>query len=107
HDPQRWLEDYNRDGYVVVENVIDTDTLAMLRRQIEAITDNLDALPDRLRQYITLERDYSASRPQHNELSPEQIGNAVRNIMELPRFSRELAEFIVHEPLLDILETLF
>ena len=28
HEPQRWVSDYERDGYVVVENCLDPQTLA-------------------------------------------------------------------------------
>ena len=109
HQPEKWKADYERDGYLVVENLIDEQTLATLRGEIEKITDDPDALPARLRRHVQLERDYLASESQqkYNELGTEQVGNAVRNIMELPLFSPPLAELIAYEPLLDVLEALF
>jgi hypothetical protein len=47
------------------------------------------------------------ARPQYNDLTREQVGNALRNIMELPLFDPAFAGLICHEPLLDVLEALF
>lgn len=109
HQPEKWKADYERDGYLVVEDVLDEATLATLRGEIEKITDDPDALSPQLRRHVQLERDYlqSESQRKYNELGAEQVGNAVRNIMELPLFSPPLAELICHEPLLDVLEALF
>lgn len=107
HEPEKWRADYEATGYLVVEDVLDAGTLQSLRQGIERITRDPDALPDRLKRHIHFERDYVKSQPQYNELTSEQVGNAVRNIMELPVFDRVFAELICYEPLLDVLEALF
>lgn len=107
HDPTRWKTDYDRDGFLIVEDVLDADTLASLRKALEKITEDPDALPPRLRAHVQLERDYVKQKPKYNELGADQVGNAARNIMELPLFDPRFAELICYEPLLDVLETLF
>ena len=107
HNPARWKADFEQDGYLVVEDVLDKQTLSTLRAGIERITADPDALPDHLRRYIQFERDYVAKRPDQNDHAAAQVGNAVRNIMELPLFDRAFAELIAYEPLLDVLEALF
>lgn len=107
HEPDKWKADYNRDGYLVVEDCVDADTLAALRAGIDRITDDPDSLPKNLRGHVQLERDYIAKQPQYNDLNIEQVGNAVRNIMELPKFDAVFADFLLHEPLLDVLEAVF
>jgi ectoine hydroxylase-related dioxygenase (phytanoyl-CoA dioxygenase family) len=106
-DPQRWQADYDRDGYLVVEDLVDPQTLAQLRQAVERITDNPDALPPNLRRHVQLERDYIKQVPKYNELTAQQVGNAARNIMELPLFSPVLAQFICNQPLLQVLEAIF
>lgn len=107
HEPEQWKTDYERDGYVVVEDVLSADDLAALREGIETITRDPSALPEHLRRHCHLEAEYARSRPDMNANSPEVIGNAVRNIMELPLFDRRFARLIAHAPLLDVLEALF
>lgn len=107
HQPDRWKADYERDGYLVVEDVLDPPTLAGLRAGIEAITGDPDALPAHLRSHVELERDYVRAEPQYNDLDVKQVGNAVRNIMELPLFDPVFADLIPYPPLLDVLEALF
>src|SRR5205823_6064228 len=60
-----------------------------------------------LKRWIDFERNYVQDKPQYNELDSAQVGNAIRNIMELPLFAPVFAQLILHEPLLDILEALF
>ena len=105
--PTRWKADFEQDGYLVVEDVLDAQTLAMLRAGIDGITADPDALPDHLRRHIQFERDYVERRPDQNNHDAVQVGNAVRNIMELPLFDPLFGELIAHEPLLDVLEVLF
>lgn len=106
-DPPKWKSDYERDGFLVVENLLDEPTLANLRSGIEKITADPDALPSHLRRHVQMERDYVREQPQYNVKSAAEVGNAVRNIMELPLFDPLFAEMICYEPLLDVLETLF
>ena len=107
HEPERWKADYERDGYLVVRDVVDPDLLGRLRAGIDEITRDPDSLPDRLKRYLDFERNYVKAAPHMNEYSSAEVGNALRNIMELPLFSPLFAEFILHAPLLDVLETLF
>ncbi len=107
HDPTRWKSDYERDGYLVVPDCLDSQTLASLRKGIEWISKDPDNLPPHLRRWIDLERNYVKSSPQHNEFTAEQVGNAIRNIMELPIFAPMFAELICYQPLAEILEVLF
>jgi len=108
HEPAKWKRDYDRDGYLVVADVLGPEKLAELRRAIERITDDPDALPADQRRHVQLERDYFKQQPRYNADTDEQaIGQAVRNIMELPLFDPCLAELICYEPLLDVLEVLF
>lgn len=107
HDPQQWLADYRRDGYVIVKDCFDLQTLDRLRRGVEKITADPDAFPPKLRQHLDFERDFIRSHPQHNERTATQVGNALRNIMELPLFDPAFVDLIVYPPLLDVLECLF
>lgn len=107
HEPQRWQADYERDGYLVVQDCLDGDTLAKLRQEIEKITAAPDDLPPRLKYFLDFERDYVAKNPHYNELTSAQVGNALRNIMELPLFSPVFSDLILYNPLLDVLETIF
>jgi len=106
-EPQRWQQDYDRDGYLVVEDLVDPETLATLRAAVERITDDPDKLPEKLRKQVQLERDYIAAVPKYNDLTAQQVGKAVRNIMELPMFDPAFARFICYQPLLQVLEAIF
>ncbi len=105
-DPRSWKQQYDRDGYVVVEDVLDSGMLESLRSGIDAIIAN-EALPPHLALHVQRERDFLKSKPQYNELSGDQVGKAVRNIMELPLLDRRFADLILYQPLLDILAALF
>jgi ectoine hydroxylase-related dioxygenase (phytanoyl-CoA dioxygenase family) len=108
HPPESWKADYERDGYLVVEELVDAEALGRLRDAVERITRDSDALPPNLRQWVQLERDYFEDQPEYNrDMDAARIGNAVRNIMEIPLFDPVFAELIRHDPLLDVLEVLF
>ncbi len=107
YEPQRWKTDYERDGFVVVPECLDPQSLDRLRTAMDQVISGYNQLPPRLRVHIQFETDFLKFQPQTNDLSPEQIGNAVKLVMELPMFDRVFAELICHEPLLDVLETLF
>lgn len=106
-DPQQWQADYERDGYVVVENCLDANTLSTLQDQIDRILADPDGLPPNLRTHVQTERSYLANEPQRSAAPPAAVGNAVRLIMELPLFDPFFAQFIAYEPLLDVLQALF
>jgi ectoine hydroxylase-related dioxygenase (phytanoyl-CoA dioxygenase family) len=106
HDPRRWKNDYERDGFLVVENLLDARTLASLREGIERITADPDSFPPPLKRWLHFERDFVREKPSTNEFDSQQVGNALKNIMELPLFDKRFAQLIVYPPLLDVLETL-
>src|SRR5688572_14751477 len=107
HQPEVWKSQYEKTGFLVVEDCLDKQTLATLREEIEKITADPDSIKPNLKRWIDFERDYLKKKPGQSELTSDQVGNAVRNIMELPLFSPVFAQFIGYQPLLDVLETLF
>jgi ectoine hydroxylase-related dioxygenase (phytanoyl-CoA dioxygenase family) len=48
HPPESWKADYERDGYLVVEELVDAEALGRLRDAVERITRDPDALPPNL-----------------------------------------------------------
>jgi len=107
HEPEKWQADYARDGYLVVKDLVDPETLGKLRAELDKLAVDPDSLPPSLHHHIQFERDYVKSQPQYNDKSVADVGNAMRNIMELPRFGRVFSDFIVYNPLLDVLEAVF
>jgi ectoine hydroxylase-related dioxygenase (phytanoyl-CoA dioxygenase family) len=106
HDPERWKRDFERGGYLVVEGVLDSATLARLREATERICNNRDSLPPHLREHVRLETEFLKRQPHAFDLPAEKLGNAVKSIMELPLFDPVFAELICFQPQLDILETM-
>jgi ectoine hydroxylase-related dioxygenase (phytanoyl-CoA dioxygenase family) len=108
HQPEVWKAEYERDGYLVVEDCLDHATLTALREGVDRILLDPAGLPPRLRNHVQLERDHvgrhddAATRP-----TAEEMGEAVRLVMELPVFDPRFARLIGYEPLLDVLEVLF
>src|SRR2546421_2529015 len=105
--PAQWQADFERDGYVVVHDCLYPKMLGRLRAAIEHITADPDSLPEHLKRHIDFERNYVKRSPHYNEFNSDQVGNAIRNIMELPLFNPIFSELIVYEPVLDVLEALF
>ena len=106
-DPVRWRSDYDRDGYLVVEDVLDEPFLSQLRDAVDRLCSDPDNLPPRLIRLVSFERDWVRRRPQFNKHTPEQVGNAIRNVADLSLFDPLFAELIFHDPQLDILDALF
>ncbi len=106
-DRARWLADFQRDGYLVVENLVDPATLAALRAALDEITAHPRQLPEPLQRYIGYEADYAQKRPQYQDKQAAEIGDAIRILMELPRFGQVFQDLILYPPLLDVLEALF
>lgn len=106
-EPQRWRNDYEQNGYVVVENVVEPALLAQMRAQLDRICAAPRRLPEWQQRLIYFEKEYTAKHKQYNEKSAEEIGDAIRIIMDLPMFDRVFTDLIVYDPLLDVLETLF
>jgi len=109
HEPDVWQEAYQDDGFVIVPDVLDPATLARLRDTLDRVTGGLDQLRPNLRHKIFLERDHVKNNPQWYaaNLTPEQCGTSVRQIIDLAEFDPAFAELICCPPLLDVLEVLF
>src|ERR671912_352130 len=109
YEPEAWKEDYRRDGFVVVRDLLDAATLSALREGLGGIVENPDGLPPRLRGKIFLEREHVKNNPQWyaGVLGPEECGDSVRQVEDLPLFGAAFAGMICHAPMLDVLEALF
>ena len=109
YEPETWAKDYLDNGFVVVPDLLDPATLATLRVGLERIAGNTDALTPPLKEKIFLERDHVKNNPQWYAgiLTPEECGESVRQIEDLPLFDPAFAELICYKPLLDVLEVLF
>src|SRR5207245_2924165 len=98
---------YRDNGYLVVPDLIDPPTLAALTGGMERITTSPHALPAQLRARLHYERNHAARLPADREITPEECGEAIRNVPDLPLFDPRFAGFICYRPLLDVLEALF
>ncbi len=109
YEPDAWRRSYQDDGFVVVQDLLDPATLSRVRNELTKIVENLDSLPPSLKQKIFLERDHVKNNPQYYAgiLTPEDCGNAVRQIESLALFNASFAELIWYPPMLDVLEALF
>src|SRR5438876_3324903 len=107
HDPRKWKSDYDRDGYVVIPDCLDPQTLARLRDGLDRIAARYSQLPPNLRHHVQLESDFLKFQPNMNDIPADKLGSAIKLIMELPMFDPVFAELILYQPLLDVLETLF
>jgi ectoine hydroxylase-related dioxygenase (phytanoyl-CoA dioxygenase family) len=108
YEPEKWKGDYQEDGYVIIQDLIDSKLLATLCDGMERIMREADRLPSRLRQEIFFESDHVKNNSQwYPDLTPEQCGNNIRQIGSLLLFDEVFAELICYAPLLDALEALF
>lgn len=103
-DPASWRQDYQRDGYLLVEDVVPLDALTRMRDAVDRIEQDFvgGTLAPSLQRWISTER----SRTRHSR-SGAVDSDAISNIMELPLFDPLFRDLIVYEPVLDILEALF
>jgi hypothetical protein len=106
-DPAKWKLDYERDGYVVIPDCLDPQTLDRLRQATDKIGKNYKHLTPHQRVHVHFEKEFLKFQPETNELTEEQVEGAIKQVMELPIFDQVLAELICHPPLLDVLEALF
>jgi ectoine hydroxylase-related dioxygenase (phytanoyl-CoA dioxygenase family) len=109
HAPEEWRRAYQDDGFLIVQDLLDSALVSTLRDSLDKITGGHASLPARLREKIFLERDHVRNNPQWytGALAPEDCGGAVRQVADLALFAPAFAELICHPPLLDVLETLF
>lgn len=99
--PQRWRDTYARDGYLVVEDVLEPAALAAMRAALDRIEHEVGggSLSPGLRQWVTLERDHTHEGRADTD--------TISNIMELPLFDPVFRDLIVEPRVLDILQALF
>ena len=108
-EPDVWRKTYQDDGFVIVPDLLGSATLTGLRDSLDRITGGLDRLRPHLRSKIFLERDHVRNNPQWyaGNLTPEQCGASVRQVIDLAEFDPVFAELVCWPPLLDVLEALF
>ena len=103
-DAPKWRTEYERDGYLVVENAVEPELIAQMRTVMDRIENDFTAgtLPGHLRRTVMTER----SRTQHQRTG-QVDSDVISNVMELPLFDPVFRDLIVHPRVLDILEALF
>jgi hypothetical protein len=85
--PEDWRKAHQDNGFVVVPGLLDANTLSRLCEGMEQIIGHPERLPVHLRERLFFERDHIRNHPQYYpDLSPDQCGNSVREIAELPLF---------------------
>ena len=109
YEPEVWKKAYQDDGFVIVHDLLDPATLSSLRGSLERIMEDRESLTPSLKEKLFLERDHVKNNPQYyaDTLTPEECGNAVRQIEDLALFDPAFAELICYHPMLDVLESLF
>jgi ectoine hydroxylase-related dioxygenase (phytanoyl-CoA dioxygenase family) len=106
--PADWCTAYETDGFVVVPDLLDPHTLSQLGEGLEQITRHPEQVPAHLKAHLFFERDHVQHHPHwYPDLPPEQCGNSVRQVAELPLFAPRFADLICYPPLLEVLEILF
>lgn len=101
--------DFDENGFVIVENLLDAATLENLRVALEKITNNVNSVSPNLAGKFFFEREHIKNNPQYYEgiLTAEECGDSVRQIDDLPLFDSAFADLICYPRLLDVLEVLF
>ena len=108
-EPEVWRRTYLEDGFVVVPDLLDAATLEVLRAALEKIVGDVEAVPAHLKGKLFFERQHVKNNTRYyaGSVSPEDCGDAVRQIEDLALFDAAFASLIRHEPTLDVLEALF
>lgn len=106
---QLWAKTYAEDGFVIVPDLLDAATLERLREAMDRILNDPEGVQEDLRHKILYERTHVAQYPEwyKSVITPEECGDAVREITDLPLFAPVFRELICHATMLDLLETLF
>jgi ectoine hydroxylase-related dioxygenase (phytanoyl-CoA dioxygenase family) len=101
--------DFDENGFVIVENLLDAATLGNLRVELEKITNGVNSVSPNLAEKLFFEREHVKNNPQWYEgiLTAEECGDSVRQIDDLPLFDSAFADLICCAPVLDVLEVLF
>lgn len=102
-------KEFDENGFVIVENLLDAATLETLRASLEKITGDVNSVSPQLAGKLFFEREHIKNNPQYYEgvLTAEECGDAVRQIDDLPLFDSTFADLICYPPLLGALEILF
>ena len=102
-------QNFDENGFVIVPNLLDTETLENLRAKMEKITSDIASVAPHLVDKLFLERDHVKNNPQwyEGDVTPEECGESIRQIEDLPLFDSAFADLICYPQLLDILENLF
>ncbi|CAN5780657.1 hypothetical protein BH24ACI1_BH24ACI1_18130 [soil metagenome] len=100
---------FDENGFVIVENLLDTATLENLRVGLENITNNVNSVSPNLAGKLFFEREHIKNNPQYYQgiITAEECGDNVRQIEDLPLFDSFFADSIYYPRLLDVLEVLF
>ncbi len=101
--PVNWLNRYQEDGYLVVENAVNPETLQQMRFELDRIEELFESnqLSSQLLRLVATD---------HNRSKTFGLGEGsakISNIMELPLFSPVFANLIINPRILDILEAIF
>lgn len=104
-----WREAYADNGYVIVrDDLVDSQLLLKLRDAMERITKSPENLSPNLKDKIFFERQHVENNAQrYPDLTPDECGDSVREISDLPLFDSVFVQLIGYPPLLDVLEALF
>jgi hypothetical protein len=102
-------QNFDEDGFVIVENLLDAATLENLRGALEKITKDTNSVLPNLAGKLFFEREHIKNNPQWYEgiITAEECGDSIRQIEDLPLFDSAFADLICYPHLLDVLEVLF
>lgn len=108
-EPEAWRRAYEEDGFVVVPGLLDASELAGLRAAFESVVGGVAALPPHLSGKLFFERQHVVNNARYyaDGPTPEECGDAVRQVEDLALFGEPFARMVAHGPTLDVLETLF
>ncbi len=100
---------FDENGFVIVENLLDAGSLENLRVGLDKITNGANSISPNLASKLFFEREHIKNNPQWYEgiLTVEECGDSIRQIDDLPLFDSAFADLICYPPLLDVLEVLF
>jgi ectoine hydroxylase-related dioxygenase (phytanoyl-CoA dioxygenase family) len=100
---------FDENGFVIVENILDAATLENLRGRLEKITNSVNSVSPNLADKLFFEREHIKNNPQWYQgvVTAEECGDSVRQIEDLPLFDSAFADLIYYPRLLDVLENLF
>jgi hypothetical protein len=70
--PEHWHTSYQRDGFVVVPDLLDPSTLSQLSEGLDQITHHSEQVPAYLQVHLGFERDHVRNHPHwYPDLTPD------------------------------------